>query len=250
MTPIVQTFQAHVSSVRKLMGFDREVLEIAIANVRELREKLVQHHKLDNPQLTAQRTLDILEGIRDHDSLRPRYQTIFNQALVLVVSYFASSVHDLLRRGIGHALEAQPEPPVLREEFRLTLRDLKDFDFVVREVAPDFLIQSKDISFQDMQSIARAFKTYLEIEIRKDQAVNDIILGQACRHVIVHAGGVVSDQTVRQVSGAKPRRVKMTLISGDVVQFVPEEVELIAESMTGYLQSVSKMVGDKFGVQV
>ena len=80
MTPIVQTFQAHVSSVRKLMGFDREVLEIAIANVRELRDKLVQHHKLDNPQLTAQRTLDILEGIRDHDSLRPRYQTIFNQA--------------------------------------------------------------------------------------------------------------------------------------------------------------------------
>ena len=139
---------------------------------------------------------------------------------------------------------------MLREEFRLTLRDLKDFNFAVREVAPDFLIQSKDISFQDMQSIARAFKTYLEIEIRKDQAVNDIILGQACRHVIVHAGGVVSDQTVRQVSGAMPRRVKMSLISGDVVQFVPEEVELIAESMTGYLQSVSKMVGDKFGVQV
>lgn len=232
------------------MEFDREVLDIAITNVRELCDKLVRHHKLDNPQLTAQRTLQILEGIREHDSLRPRYQTIFNQALVLVVSYFASSVHDLLRRGIGHALEAQPESPVLREEFRLTLRDLKDVDFAVREVAPDFLIQSKDISFQDMKSIARAFKTYLEIEIQKDQAVNDIILGQAYRHAIVHAGGVVSDQTVRQVSGAAPRRVKAKLLSGEVVQFTPEEVELVTESMTGYLKSVSTMVGDKFGVQV
>jgi len=232
------------------MGFDREVLGIAIANVRDLRDKLVRHHTLDNPQLTAERTLEILEGIREHDSLRPRYQTIFNQALVLVVSYFASSVHDLLRRGIHHALEATPESPVLREEFRLTLRDLKDVDFAVREVAPDFLIESKDISFQDMQSIARAFGSYFEIEIERSESVNDIILGQACRHVIVHAGGVVNDQTIRQVSSATPRRVKSKLVSGTIVQFVPDEVELIAESMTTYLESVSRSVGAKFGVEV
>jgi len=232
------------------MGFDRVVLDTAIESVKKLRDNLVNHHNLDNPHLTAQRTLDFLENIRKNDSMRTHYQTIFNQALVLIVSYFASSVHDLLRRGIHLALDAQPESPVLREEFRLTLRDLKDVDFAVREVAPDFLIQSKDISFQDMQSIARAFKNYLEIEIIRDHVVNDIILGQACRHVIVHAGGIIGDQAVRQVASASPRRVKPLLIAGDTIQFMPEDVELIAESMTSYLKSVSTKVSEKFGVKV
>ncbi len=68
--------------------------------------------------------------------------------------------------------------------------------------------------------------------------MNDIILGQACRHVIVHAGGLVTEQAVLQVSGAIPRRVKPKLVSDEAVQFVPEEVELIAESMTAVPRSI------------
>jgi len=98
---VVESFRQHVTSVEKLMNFDRDVLEFAVSSLRELKKKLTRHHKLDNPELTAERTLQILEGIREHDSLRSRYQTIFNQALVLLVSYFGSSVHDMLRHNRG-----------------------------------------------------------------------------------------------------------------------------------------------------
>lgn len=77
MSSVVEAFKKHVISVEKLMNFDRDVLEFAINAIDELQVKLVQHHQLNNPNLTAERTLQILRGYREHDSLRPRYTTDF-----------------------------------------------------------------------------------------------------------------------------------------------------------------------------
>ena len=247
---VVESFRQHVTSVEKLMNFDRDVLEFAVSSLRELKTKLTRHHKLDNPELTAERTLQILEGIREHDSLRPRYQTIFNQALVLLVSYFGSSVHDMFRRGITEALAHDSDSQLLREQVHLSLRDLRDANFELRDLAPDLLVQAKDISFQDMQSIARVFRDYLDVNIDKSEVVNDIILGQACRHVIVHSGGMVDERLIRQISGAKPRRVKFSLIPGERVQFSDQEVMLVSDSMVQYLQSVAGKVAGRYGVEV
>jgi hypothetical protein len=73
-----------------------------------------------------------------------------------------------------------------------------------------------------MQSIARAFKDYLGIEIERTQRVNDIVLAQGCRHVIVHSGGIVDDRLVRQLSSAQPRRLKPRLVLGERIQFTDE----------------------------
>lgn len=232
------------------MNFDRDVLDLAIGNLRELRDKLVRHHKLDNPQLTAERVIQILERIRTNDSLRARYETIFNQALVLLVSYFGSSVQDLFRRGVREALASQADSQLLRENLRITLRELRDANFDLRDLAPDLLVQSKDISFQDMQSIARAFTDYLGIKIEKNAVVNDIILGQACRHVIVHSGGVADDRLLRQVADAAPRNVKVALSSGEVIQFSDSEVISVAQSMMKYIEGTAQLLRAKFGVEM
>lgn len=242
---VVERFREHVRSVESLMNFDRDVLDFAIQGISELKERLVQHHKLGNPALTAERTLDILKGIRNHDSLRPRYQTIFNQALVLLVSYFGSSVHDLFRQGIAAALVRDKDSTLLREQVKLSFKELRDAEFDLREIAPDLLIQAKDISFQDMQSIARAFQEYLGVTIERTAVVNEIILAQACRHVIVHAGGVVGDRLVRQVAGARPRTLKPALVIGETVQFTVEEVSQVAHFMERYLEAVDRDVKAK-----
>jgi hypothetical protein len=242
MSSVVEAFEKHVLSVEKLMNFDRDVLEFAIEAIDELQHKLVQHHQLDNPSLTAERTLQILRGYRDHDSLRPRYSTIFNQALVLLVSYFGSSVHDLFRQGVAAALMCGSDSALLREQIKISFRDLRDADFQLKELAPNLLVQAKDISFQDMQSIKRAFKEYLGITIDRLEDVNDIILAQGCRHVIVHSGGVVDDKLIRQLRDAKPRKLKPTLNVGEPVQFSVEEVSQVAKSMLAYLQAVASQV--------
>lgn len=242
---VVKAFRKHVYSVDRLMNFDRDVLGFAIDAIRDLQDRLVQHHKLENPSLTAARTLQMLQGYRDHDSLRPRYKTIFNQALVLLVSYFGSSVHDLFRQGVAAALGRDTDSALLREQVKITFRDLRDADFQLRDMAPDLLVQAKDISFQDMQSIARVFKEYLGITIDRTQVVNEIILAQGCRHVIVHSGGIVDDKLIRQLSGAKPRSLKPVLAVGEPIEFTVEEVSRVADAMVWYLEFVAKEVEAK-----
>ncbi len=90
-----------------------------------------------------------------------------------------------------------------------------------------------------MQAIHRAFKEYLNISIEKDNTVHNIILAQACRHVIVHSGGVASERLTRQIKGAYPRDVKDKITKDSKVQFSPDEVETISESMKKYIESLA-----------
>jgi hypothetical protein len=117
----------------------------------------------------------------------------------------------------------------------------------LRDALPELLVQSADISFQDMQSIRKAFERYLGLSIERDQVVNDIVLGQACRHVIVHSGGVADDKLIRQLRDAMPREIKTSRISvGDSIQFSEEEVNSVAANMTKYIQKLSSQIEEKF----
>lgn len=237
VTSSLSAFKANVESVHRLMNFDRDVLSHAIEAIEGLQERL-ERQGIENPALDATRTLEILRGFRSHDSLRPRYQTIFNQAVVLLVSYFGSAVHDVFRAGVDGALDSAREWPLLKEQFRVTFGELKEANYDLRSRAADLLVNAKDISFQDMKSIGRAFKENLGVDVERTAGVNDIILAQACRHVIVHAGGVADEGLIRQLSGAHPRTLKPRISLRERIQFSPEEVGRAAEAMTDYLESL------------
>src|SRR4051812_8317199 len=117
---VLGLFERHVDSVHRLMNFDRDVLSFSIDAIEQLQQRLTQHHRLDNPHLTAARTIEMLRGFREHDSLRPRYKTIFNQGLVLLVSYFGSSVHDVFRKGVSDALASETDSALLREQVKIS----------------------------------------------------------------------------------------------------------------------------------
>jgi hypothetical protein len=239
---IVNTFKNHIQSVEKLMTFDDDVLSIAISNIEALEAKLKNHHKFDNPHISAQTTLTQLRGFRTNKSLQPRYETIFNQALVLLVSYFGSSVSDLFKLGISKTLAKDTESPLNKEQIKITFRELQENDFQLREIAPELLIQAKDISFQDMQSINRAFKDHLGITIERTDTVNDIILAQNCRHIIVHTGAHIDARLIKQLTNANPRSLKKNLTIGDKVQFTIEDVNIAANAMLKYIENISKEI--------
>lgn len=249
MTTVVKNFERNIDSVKSLMSFDRFVLESTIQAISDLQQRLI-NHGFDNPLLNATRTLDMLRGFQTNDSLRPKYQTIFNQGLVLLVSYFASATHDLFKGALHAAITINPESSVLNEEIRITVADLKEADFQLRDSVAEVFIRTRDISFQDMKSIGRAFKNHLNIDVEKTESVNEIILGQACRHVIVHAGSVANELLVRQIANAKPRTLKKILTPGQEIQFSPEEVEVVAKNMRDYLINLSQQVEKTLGVIV
>ena len=81
--------------------------------------------------------------------------------------------------------------------------------------------------------------------------MNDIIVGHAARHVVVHSGAVVDRKMINQVKGAVPRTLKEALSEGKVIRFSPEEIRSLATSMTNHLSTLTATVAaavERWGV--
>jgi hypothetical protein len=236
----VQRFEANVAEVERLVSFDKEVLQVAIMAIQDLHDQLKT--RFADERLNGGRALTIIRGIRDNDSLRPKYEAINGQAVVLLVSHFSSALGDLFREAVSVHLRREDAGSLLDEELKLTIRELRERDFSLAAAVPEMLIAKHDYTFQDMASTLRAFKTYAGVEHARDIGMNNIITAQACRHAIVHAGGRANERTVKQISKAYPRELKPALQVGEVVRFSSAEVTLVKDAMISFIEKTSAAI--------
>ena len=235
MQTILDNFSKHVEDVNRLITFDEHVMAYVINAVENLHNHLKKNYSLKE-QINGARELQMLRNIRDNDSLKPRYSLILNQAIVLLVSYFGSAVEDIFSEAVIKALRSNSSSKLIEGDMKLTVAELLELTENPNDSSiATLFIDKKDLSFQDMQAISRAFKEYIGVEITKNKTVNNIILAQACRHVVVHAGGQITARLIRQVSGAKPRDIKEVIKEGEIVQFSHKEVQEVTKSMKDYL---------------
>lgn len=242
----VDNFKQNVDSVHKLAEFDHVVLKFAIQRLEKI-EKIATQPSITNYRMMATKALDQLRTIRNNDSLRPQYEHIFNQCVVLLVSYFGSAVRDIFERCIGERIMEGQCDNLMNEEFKVTVSEMSGVGQDLHKHLGDLLIRKKDISFQDMQSIARAFGSYCGYLPEKDEDVNNIIAGQACRHVIVHSGAVVTKKCVQQTSKATPRTLKENLVVREPIKFSVGEIKILADSMIRYVDKlvIALAAGDR-----
>jgi hypothetical protein len=176
--------------------------------------------------------------VRANDSLRPQFETIFNQCDVLLVSYFGATTQDIFRACLPDRVSRSRDRKFLKQDLKITFADLQENDFDLTIRFADLFIDSRDISFQDMASINRAFAEFIGYDPPRSDHVRNIVLAQACRHAIVHSGGVVDSRLVRQVSEATPRQVKSRIQEGEQIQFRPDEIEQVGASMLRYVDDL------------
>jgi len=237
---IRQAFEENVSAVYKLTEFDEIIQTFCITALQRVDKFLEKRDLSNHPSCSVKRELQQIEKIRAHESLRPHYQVMLNQCVVLLVSYFSSAIEDLFREALNNKIKNKDLKKLEKEEIKVTVGQLVSDSDVV-----DLFLSKKNISFQDMQSIAKAFNDYLEFEPAKSKDVNNIILAQACRHALVHSGGIVKDKIIKQVSNATPREVKQNLALNQRLLFTTDEIRTIGTSMTNCLDNLIKGVSKK-----
>jgi hypothetical protein len=218
------------------VDFDKIVLDFVIISMKGVNQKIKNF--TSNPQLFLDNQIKQLENIRTNNSLNKKYNIMLNQCIVLMVSYFGSAVEDIFKTALNHRLIDCDLDTLSGEEIKLSLGELSALSYNLSDCIGDIVTSKQDISFQDMQSIQRAFKEYFGFYLIKDNDVNNIIMAQACRHVIVHSGSNVSARMVKQVSAAKPRDIKENVFINDKVQFKKEEIIIIGNSMQNYMNSI------------
>jgi hypothetical protein len=236
--PALEVFELNRRAVFELMKFDELVLGLPIQQLERVAERQ-RRHKLAAP-LTVDKPLALLRNVRTNESLKHYFEAMYNQCLVLLVSHFGSAVRALFVDGIRNSLRHGATSGLLREEIRATVAELRRLDGDISDFVAGHLADRKDLSFQDMQSIGRAFKDYLGYRRARDQTTNDIITGQACRNAIVHNGARVDRRLMNQLANAEPRSVRRLLLLDERISFSPDEVEAISKAMSMYLTDVSK----------
>lgn len=234
-----KSFAANAAEVERLLDFDRLIIDVAVDGLKHV-ERELEKRNLHSVIGVVQGRATILLNVKTSDSLRPQFEAMFNQCVVLLVSYFGSAVHTLFRQGVRAALSVGAPVPAAHEELKVSWKAVAQAEGDRQAMFADLLIAQHNISFQDMQSISRAFKNQLGIEIVRSGNTNDIVLGQAARHVIVHAAGIVDQRMVDQVARVKPRSLKASLEPGMPIRFAPSEVRTLSASMVQYVAEVSE----------
>lgn len=243
---IEQSFKSNIENVYRLADFDKAILDLTIGELHLLEKRLDKQHFIDNPKLTAASTRKVLENIRTNESLRPRFEIINNQCVVLLVSFFASAIGDLYRYSIRVLALSRQCQKLNDEEIKFTIGEIINEDADLRERIGRLMEEKKDVSFQDMKSIGRAFGEFFEVKIDKDEIVNNIIMAQAGRHVIVHEGASINDRLLKQVKNAQPRALFKNIPLTGQLLFQQADLKIIGDSMLDYFCELRDQVIQKF----
>lgn len=252
-------FEANRESVYRILTFDESIIQVPVQLLRSFDERnrraweggLKGHGHLPHDaeyQLPARLSVDsivrTLENIRDHGSLRRQYRIMFNQCIVLLVAHFASAAKNLFQHAIEQALSNGASEAAMKFEVRARAGDLQGLDRPLHSFIADQIASSADISFQDMNSIRRAFRNYFNLEIARDECVNDIVAAHAARHVIVHSGDSADGRFMNQLRDAKPRRLLAGIVEGEKLELRPEDIRIAGDAMGAYLDTLSERVND------
>jgi hypothetical protein len=238
---VLQGFNENLESVSQLSNFDRTVIDFTLARLETLQDRLSSLS--ENPRHHVSSIQGQLRRIRKHESLTQQYSEIFNQCVVLQVSYFGSTAGSLIRTYLPFAL-TKGEGDLMRQEMKVSIQEL--YSLGELESVAELIFRKQDISFQDMKSLKRAFAELLEVEVPRGEHTNNIVCGQACRHVIVHKGAQADGRCLAQLRDAMPRNLKSELKVGDVIRFEPSELECLADSMRVYFQRVADLLIQKY----
>jgi hypothetical protein len=233
---VIVTFEKNATQVYELMDFDEKI----VAFLREALAGLVRRQtdatKPIPPAWSASPLLKLVESIRQNNSLEPYYSQMFNQCLVLLVSHFSSAIRELYMGAVAEGIRERTMLPGLAEEqLSVRIADITEPDADLSRELAHLLASKKGTSFQDMQSVARAFNDHLGYQPVKDADTDNIIIAHACRHAIVHDGAQVNSRTIRQIRNTNNATLSVRVHEGERLQFRPTDVQAVGSSMLAYL---------------
>lgn len=235
---VIANFEADIVSVYNLMDFDQFIIDVPVSELKEMKA----HCEKKNLTWALQKTekiLAFLTGIRVHGSTKLSYKTIYNQCVVLLVSYFGAALEELFKLYTSLLVE-QERPHWVDEEVRMPILDILESESAPSGRIGEWIVSTNNISFQDMLSTRRSFEKYLNLAFDKNEIMNNIIVGQACRHIIVHSGAQIDKRFLRQISSAVPRALKSNIPDDGEIDFTREEIRLLGQSTQTFVGSIRK----------
>ncbi len=195
LNKIKNTFDGNLLKVDQVVNLGAEVGELAVSFLKDLEDKYSLIPGFIEYKQKLKRVITEIEKIKNQPALKKKYEVIYNQAVVLVVSNFETFMDDIFREIVNN------QPYLINWTEDKAKVDLSIFKYSLPTIG-DLIIQAfKDrFNFQDLQSTLRFLEQMLEIkDILEEKEKDIIIFYQAIRHVIIHNSAKIDTAFIIQV---------------------------------------------------
>lgn len=197
---IRKNFSYNLNEIDKINKLGNDVIELTVDLLLSLKEQNEQltafvpyKEKLDN-------TISQIRNLKTHKIVADKYQVIFNQSVVLIISTFEIFLSEFVTEVANNMSEMIKWNE--KEKISINPTDYYYTDISFGRIVLKHIKQK--YSFQDIQSIRRLIKDYFgfEINIPKDD-LDDLIFYQAARNAIVHNLSQVDEEFRNQIRTTK-----------------------------------------------
>ncbi|MFA6176187.1 MAG: hypothetical protein WC765_06385 [Phycisphaerae bacterium] len=240
---IFDNFQKNTERVKELLRIDKLMQDIYIRALESVERRItdadfIKTHPLLKP---LQSGIANLKTIRKHESSSSYYEIVYNQSVVLLVSYFESTLEDLFTNILFIKISDGTLNYPTNKIIKLNLKQLCEL-ITNHEKIPEVWLSQNEINFQNINNVESTFKDYFGISSCEDKHIDNVKMGVICRHIIVHSGEIISPSNVESVGKTIHRDIMKNFTAGDKIRFEPEEITKICESMEIYINNIVKQI--------
>lgn len=243
ITDIFDNFKKNTERVKELLTIDQFMQDLYIRGLESVENKIVEadfikRHPILKP---LQNSIQNLKTIRENETASPYYEIVYNQSVVLLVSYFESTLEDLFKALLSIKISNDTLNYPTDKMIKLNLKGLCEL-VAHNEKIPEVWLSQNKINFQNISSVESTFKDYFGISPCEDQYIDNIKMAVMCRHIIVHSGEIIDQSNVETAEKLIHREIKKFFLAEDKIKFEAEEIRKICESMEIYIYNIIKQI--------
>lgn len=190
-----EKFEKNLQEIEEMVNIGSDVISIAVGLVEGLSKEYESIEAFVPYKEKLKANIGGLKRIKENSELKKKYNILYNQALVLVVSNFESFLSDFSKFLI------EKHDYLLEWPDKKISLDLEMFNYFTPTVGDIVLASLKEkYSFQDLESSLNFLKEFLSIDVRlSDETKDNIILFHALRHIIIHNSSTVDEKFLKQI---------------------------------------------------
>ena len=188
----------NIEGVDQLNELGDDVINLSIDFLTDLEKQNTELTGFTPYKTKLSNTINQIKCLKQHPYLSKKYEIIFNQSIVLIISSFETFLGELIVE-ISNKL-----PQLINWNLKEKISvDPRDFNYSQPNFGKMVLKHIKQRhSLQDINSVSEMLNNYLSITIDKKN-LNELIFYQAVRNIIVHNLSKVDEVFLHQIAKTK-----------------------------------------------
>ena len=196
LTELLADVEERIDRIKTIGDVNKDLLDIAV-NLKSIRKDLEATGRNIQILDKVSRQIKMYDSVASLTEVNRKLPILYEQMVVLIIGALEVYIADVFRT----ISNKNPEYLVWKIEKEKVSFDpaLLSEGFTLGDVITGHL-KTQGFSFQDLKSILDAFEKYFDVRIELENEVkHTLILGAACRNVIVHNRSKVDSAFRKQI---------------------------------------------------